>query len=141
MESEENLLLGLKDSDDQEDNLVEDHYKNRGRVLQLSFSFFLLFVSFNTCQNLASTVLEQQGLEQFGFYVLASLYFVFIISSFLSAAIVDKMGVKLSMIMGAISGFTFALANLLAIYPSVSHKITKPILIITAMFDGFGSGI
>jgi MFS family permease len=35
-----------------------EDYKNKGRVVQISISFFLLFVAFNTCETLITSILE-----------------------------------------------------------------------------------
>ena len=89
----------------------EDHYKNRSRVLQISLSFFLLFVAFNTTQNIASVVLEEEGLGSFGFYTLATLYGSLSISALLSSALMKKIGLYRCLVIGSLFHFTFVLAN------------------------------
>jgi len=72
-----------------------------------------LFVSWNTCANLESTVLEDDGLGSFGFYTIASLYFSLTIFAFLSTAIVKKLGVYTTFVIGSLFHFTFVLINIL----------------------------
>lgn len=124
------------------------------QLTKLSFSFFLLFTSFNFCQNMASKVLYDDGFESLGFVTVATLYFCFALCSFFSTAIVNKINnLQLSMSLGALC-YSFWIVGFLA--PSLySEYLTsskpmpwylnktfiKSLLIITAGINGAGAGI
>ena len=127
-----------------------EDYKNKGRVVQISISFFLLFVAFNTCETLITSILEEDGLGSFGFYTLASLYFSIAINAFLSSAIVEKIGIYNSFVIGSFFHFTFVLSSILPAYKHdhpqsdsllVSDLFIKCTLIVAALLNGFGAGI
>jgi len=66
----------------------------------LSFGFFLLFTAFNTAQNLATKVLRDDSFGQLGFYSLGAHYCAFGLFSFAAAPSVNKIGPKVSMMIG-----------------------------------------
>ena len=110
----------------------------------------MLFSAFNTCQNLASVVLEEDGLGSFGFYTLAALYFSLAFAAFLSSALMEKIGLYKCLVIGSFFHFTFVLVNLLPAlhkdYPGyqswlVSLTFIKSMLIVSAVMNGFGAGI
>ena len=49
-------------------------YKNIWRVGYLSFGIFLLYMAFNSANNIESTILEVNGFGSSGFLILAILY-------------------------------------------------------------------
>lgn len=125
-------------------------YKNLGRVIQISFSFLLLFSAFNTCQNLASTVLSDDGLGSFGFYTLATMFFVLIFVAFIATAIDKKIGMYRLLVIGSFFHFTLILAFILPAYKSdhpddeswlVSTTTIETLLLVTAALNGFGSAV
>ena len=127
-----------------------DDFKNHSRMLQLSLTFFLLFCAFYTCQNLATTVIDADGLGSFGFYTLAALYGTLIISSFSSTAFMNKVGLYKCLFIGSLCHFAFVFANIMpavyADYPSLrsgflSLTTIKVVLVVSAMLNGFGAGI
>ena len=110
----------------------------------------MLFSAFYTCQNLASTVLDDDGLGNFGFYTVSALYFGITISSITSTATVNKLGLYKCLILGSFFTFTFVLVNILPAvyndYPStrswfVSKTTMRILLILSALGNGFGAGI
>jgi len=76
----------------------------------------LLFASFNTCQNITSTVLADDNLGSFGYYTLATLYFSIVISAFLSSALVKKMGLYTCLVVGSLGSAAFVFASILPAY-------------------------
>ena len=81
----------------------------------MSVGFLTLFTSFNTCQNLASKVLYDDGFRQMGFVTLATLYLSFAICSFFSTAIVRKINnTSLSMSLGGLCNACWVICFLLA---------------------------
>jgi MFS family permease len=147
IEAQESELLNITEPSNPKTN---SDYKNLGRVIQVSLSFFVLFIADNTCQNLTSTVLNQDGLGSFGFYTLASLYLSLAITGGLSAALVDKIGLYKVFVIGTFFHFTFILVSILPAYHSgypnnnswlVSIPTIKALLVIAAVFNGFGAAI
>lgn len=95
-------------------------------------------------------MLADDGLGSFGFYTLATLYFSLAISAFLSAALVDKIGMYRCFVIGSFFHFTFVLVSILPAihsdYPDydswiVSIPAIKGLLVIAAVFNGFGAAI
>ena len=72
-----------------------------GKLLILSIGFQLLFSVFNTAQNLCTSVLDDLGFGNMGFYSLAVLYLTFSLSCFVATAIVNKCGERVCMVVGA----------------------------------------
>jgi len=110
----------------------------------------LLFSAFNTCQNLTSTVLADDKLGSFGFYVLATLYLSLSVSAFLSSALLKKMGMYTCFFLGSLGHLSFVIASILPAYrydfPGRNNflQATPTIiatLLIAAIFNGFGAGI
>ena len=75
---------------------------NLDRLLVLSIGFFLLFSAFGTAQSLAAKVLSEDGLKNLGFYSLGLLYLFFGLCSLFSSLVVNKLGSRYSMVLGAI---------------------------------------
>ena len=94
----------------------KEDYKNLGRAVQFSLSFLVLFSAWNTCQNLTSTVMEDDGLGSFGYYILATLNFTTFFSAFTSTATIKKMGLYTSFFVASMCHFTFVLASILPAY-------------------------
>lgn len=126
-------------------------YENFSRLVQLSLTFFVLFCAFFTCQNMASLVLQEDGLQDFGFYTLATLYFSIAISSLMSTALLKKLGIYKCLILGGFGHFCFVFAQ---IFPAIrydngeestgfftSDGFIKTLLIICALINGFGAAI
>jgi hypothetical protein len=74
---------------------------NFDRVMIISIGFFLLFLAFSSSANLSTSALETDGFDELGFYSLATLYFVFSFTSFFSYSIINKLGTKKSLLIGA----------------------------------------
>jgi len=66
--------------------------------------------------NLTSTVMEDDGLGSFGFYILGTINFFATFSSFLSTATIKKMGLYTSFFVASMCHFTFVLASILPAY-------------------------
>lgn len=128
-------------------------YRNLDRVSVLSIAFMLLFTAFNSADNLAAKILREDGFEGLGFYSMAALYLVFAITGFFSKGLVHKMSdnsetKRLPMFIGGLCYFLRIMFFLLpAYFKSESHSwLTSPttitvLIIVTAMFNGFGAGI
>lgn len=125
-------------------------YENFTRLLQLSLTFFVLFCAFFTCQNMASLVLEQDGLKNLGFYILAVLYFSIAVSSVFSTALLKKLGTYKCLIFGGFGHFCFVFAQ---IFPAVKYDhpdndsvvtsdgFITTLLIICALINGTGAAL
>eukprot|EP00347_Sterkiella_histriomuscorum_P015929 403355148 len=75
--------------------------------------------TFNTCQNLASQVQSDLGFENLGNYSLGLLYLCLGLMSFLSSAVINKIGYKLGMILGGLSHAVWVLSFIL---PALKQK-------------------
>jgi len=107
---------------------TEDSKKyNISYFLVIGLQFLGLFTSFNTTQNLQTT--QNKTL---GFWVLGILYITFSISNFLAPAIISKIGISKSLVIGATGYIMFIAANING-FPVF--------LIIGAIFNGFGAAI
>ena len=125
-------------------------YENFTRLLQLSLTFFVLFCAFFTCQNMASLVLKNDGLENLGFYILAVLYFSIAVSSVMSTALLKKLGTYKCLILGGFGHFCFVFAQ---IFPAIKYDnpdsdslvtsdgFITTMLIICALINGFGAAL
>ena len=67
---------------------------------------------------MASLVLEEDGLNNIGFYVLSVLYFSIAVSSIMSTALVKKLGTYTCLIVGGFGHFCFVFAQ---IFPAVRY--------------------
>ena len=97
--------------------------KNFGKLLIMSIGFCFLFTAFNTCQNFAAAILNDNGFGSLGYVTLSTLYLLFSIFSFFSGAIVNKAGnAKITM---GIGGFAYTFWILCFILPAYYGKYTK----------------
>ena len=87
--------------------------QNLSQVTQLSLGILLLYMAFNSCSNLQSSLLENDGFGPLGFYTLACLYFFMGIGSLMSTAIMNKIGTKGCLMAGGIGNVIWMLSNLL----------------------------
>ena len=125
-------------------------YLNIDRITIISVGFLLLFIAFNSAQNLSSKALELDGYDKLGFYTLGTLYFFFAFCSFFSTAIVNKIGVKASLFIGALC-YSFWVLCFLPPAFYVDHKDSDLflfkegfiyfLLLFSAAINGFGAGI
>ena len=80
-------------------------------VLRLGCGFFLIFCAFNTSQALISTLLSDKKLA---YATLGLLYAVFVCATVVAPKIVDRIGPRLAITLGAVPYVLFVFAN---IYP------------------------
>ena len=85
------------------------HYPNLERVTHLSIGFMLLFLAFNSAENLAAKLIRDDGFNEYGLYSISALYLVFACGGFFSAALVNKLGIKTSLFLGALC-YSFRIA-------------------------------
>ena len=125
-------------------------YENFTRLLQLSLTFFVLFCAFFTCQNMASLVLKEDGLNDLGFYILAVLYFSIAVSSMMSTALWKKLGTYKCLILGGFGHFCFVCAQIFPAIkydnPSSTSVVTRDAFIVTiiimcAIINGIGASL
>ena len=93
-------------------NEVSD-YVNLGKALYFSFCFCLLYIAFNTTQNLTSQVEQDNGLGNIGFTLLSIIYGCQGIGGFIGPAIHKKLGDNISLVIGGFCIFTFIAATIL----------------------------
>ncbi len=130
--------------------MVSQKYRNLDRVTIISVGFLLLFIAFNSAANLSAQVLENDGFAGLGFYTMATLYFVFAFASFFSTTIVNKIGVKISLIIGSFCYFLWVFCFLAPAFKDENREsdlflFNKGFItflsIFTAAINGFGAGI
>lgn len=125
-------------------------FTNLDRQTVQCVGFFLLFIAFNSAANLSSKAMKEDNLGNLGFISLATLYCVFAFTSFFSTAIVNKIGVRVSHVIGGLCYFfwvfCFIAPAFLHDYPHSSlfllnKTFIKVIVILSAAVNGFGAGI
>lgn len=90
-------------------------YKNLWRVAYLSLGIILLYMAFNSTNNIESSILEDNDYGDLGFVMLAVLYISMGVGSLLSAAVIKKFGTRWCLIMGGIGTIIPILATLLPV--------------------------
>ncbi len=85
-------------------------YANLGRVTYMSCGIMLLYMGFNSCNNLQSTLMRQAGLDKVGFYLLGFLFFMMGVGSLMSTAAINKFGTKMCLVFGGIGNMIYLLA-------------------------------
>ena len=99
---------------------------------------------------MASLVLEKDGLEDLGFYILAVLYASIAVSSVMSTALLKKLGTYKCLILGGFGHFCFVFAQ---IFPAMkydnpssdsvftSDAFITGILVVCALINGTGAAL
>ena len=99
---------------------------------------------------MASLVLEKDGMDNLGFYILAVLYFSIAVSSIMSTALLKKLGTYKCLIFGGFGHFCFVFAQ---IFPAIkydhpdndsfitSNGFITGLLIICALINGAGAAL
>lgn len=77
-------------------------YQNFGKVSMISFGIMLLYMAFNSANNIESELISDDGFGQLGFILLAVLYLNMGIGSLISTAVINKGGTKTCLILGGI---------------------------------------
>src|SRR5690606_35323 len=89
---------------------------NFDRVTFISFAFLALFSAFNSAANLSAKAMDDDGFDNLGLYSMAMLYFFYSFCSFISTALVNKLGVKPSLVLAALCYFFWILCFILPAY-------------------------
>jgi MFS family permease len=97
-------------------------HANIGKLMIMNVGFLLLWSSFNTAQNLAAQILTDNGFDKLGFVSLAVLYLVCGLGCFLATPIVNKIGNRLSFVIG---GFTYTMYVATFLLPSFRQEATN----------------
>jgi len=99
---------------------------------------------------MAALVLNNDGLNKLGFYILAVLYFSIALSSFMSTALFKKLGTYKCLVFGGLGHFCFVFAQ---IFPAIKYdnpdsesfvttnSFITTILIVAALINGFGAAL
>ena len=94
--------------------------------------------------------MKNDGFEGLGFYTMACLYLVFGFCSFFSTAIVNKLGTKVSLIIGGLCYFFWVFCFLAPAFKSeypesdlflFNHGFITFLSLFSAAINGFGAGI
>ena len=133
-------------------------WDNIGQVTIISVAYMLLFTAFNTCQNLASKILKDDGFDTFGNTTLAVIYLTFAFVGFFATAIINKIGnLRITLCIGAFCYTFWIVSFLLPSYYSKYKKdhngsidgapgilnanLIKFLIVLTAAINGGGAGI
>lgn len=60
----------------------------------------LLYIAFNSSSNIQSKIMEEDGFDKLGFFILAVVYFFMGIGSLMSNAAINKFGTRGCLILG-----------------------------------------
>ena len=85
----------------------DDKWLNFTKALYVAACFLLLFIAFNSVQNITTEIYHRNGFGSFGFVCLGVFYATVGITALLSSAIVARLGVRNSMVVGAAGHFIF----------------------------------
>ena len=123
---------------------------NFDRINLISLAFLLLFIAFNSAANFSTKAMQDDGFDNLGFYSMATLYFFFSFCSFFSTAIVNRLGIKPSLVLGAFCYFFWVFSFLCpAFYGEnrdsslflLSRGFIYFIVLFSSAVNGFGAGI
>ncbi|CDW86465.1 major facilitator superfamily protein [Stylonychia lemnae] len=131
--------------------MSSDNYKNFGKATQCSIGFLVLFIAFNTCQNLSAQVLQNLGFEDLGNYSLGTVYLVLGFTSMISSAVLKRLGYKITMVIGGMCNAIWVLSYLFPVfkqkYPDQRNLLIFSdgfiyfIVLFSAFINGVGAAI
>ena len=111
----------------------------------MSIAFLLLFIAFNSADNLAAKVLRADSFSELGLYSMSALYLVFAFTGFFSAALVHSLGIKRSLFIGGLCYSlriaAFLLPALYVSHPEMDRVKIEVAIVLSAVVNGWGSGI
>ncbi|CDW79190.1 major facilitator superfamily protein [Stylonychia lemnae] len=122
-------------------------YTNLGNVTYLSVGILLLYMAQNSSANIQSVIMEENGFEQLGFFILAVLYFFMGMGSLLSTAIINKYGTRFCLVIGGVGNVQWIVSTLLAVYRESILAEGVPIgiiycgLLLSTVINGFTVGV
>ena len=99
---------------------MESKHINIKKAIHLSICFLLLFSAFSSVQNIVCQYLINDGLYYTGYIALAVLYFFFGVGTIFANYLVNKIGVKVSLMLG---GLFHSLWIFSMVFPSI--KVSK----------------
>ena len=98
----------------------------------MSLGFLFLYIAFNSSQNIQSLILDEDGFGKLGFYSLGVMAVFQGLGSLMSTGIVNKVGVKWSMLIGAFLNSTWVMQSII---PALKHENpTSTLFIYSAPF-------
>jgi hypothetical protein len=88
----------------------------------MSIGFQLLFVAFNSGQNLQSSIMTTDGFGSLGYYSLAVIYFSIGVGCFFSTSIINKLGVTLSLFIGGMGATVWVFSAIVAALKNINPE-------------------
>jgi MFS family permease len=131
---------------------------NFGKATQISLGIMLLYIAFNSASNIQSKIMEEDGFDKLGFFILAVVYFFMGIGSLMSNAAINKFGTKGCLLFGGknflFTKFTLGIgvtlwivSTIMVVYHAeledqgVPEAITYTVLFVVAVVNGFTVGM
>lgn len=99
--------------------LGDGKWLNFRKAVFLASCFLVLFIAFNSAQNIITEVTSQNGYGAFGFRELGIMHLATAITALFSSVIVGKLGLGRSLFIGSLGFLTFLIAQ---IFPNWSHE-------------------
>ena len=72
-------------------------------MLMISFGFFVMFMAYLSCQNLASKILKDLGFESLGLLSISIIYLAFSLNAMIATKIIKKLGTRLTLCFSGLS--------------------------------------
>lgn len=91
-------------------------------ILLYIFGFYLINVAYLSSLSIQTVVFKKRDLELLGFYSVGIGYFFWGIGSVLSPLIVQKVGIRKSMILGGLSNTAYLVTSIIATWASDEEK-------------------
>ena len=116
-------------------------------VVYISACTLTLYIAFNSAANLQSQMMEDNGFDQFGFYILSVLYLFMGIGSLLSTAAIKLFGTKACLMTGGLSCTLWIVSMVLATITTDYGKVVLPkmgvlaIIFVVSAFNGLAVGV
>ena len=86
------------------------------KVSYFSFCILVLYIAFNSTNNIEASLIRKDGYRHLGFILLALLYLFMAFGSILSTAVINKFGVRFGLMVGGIGCAISIFMTLLPVY-------------------------
>ena len=115
---------------------------NLQNIIHCGIGFFLVFMSFITWQNIVAEAFDQKHYDSLGFLTVGLIYISYAIASLIFPFIIDKLGSRYSMSLGAFFYFSWVLSGILPVWIEKTpfiEIIVWIIMMLTGVINGIGA--